>query len=223
MLDESTRSCSRDPSPPTRGPQPVLSAQALRWQSARCPSNPASIRAVEIEGGVRRMAYIPMGMAFGPRATLHVETNGVNSAACGALANPCRTITQAILNARTYDWILVGPGRYGNLDLDETVGEPGEEGRDQLFWDAWSASINGSRSYRSVAPPKRLSTRAMHGPSPTCLRPSREYASLLMERHSGHPVTGSRLRVLAARPASKWGTSPVSGLPAISLAATLWG
>jgi len=50
-------------------------------------------------------------------ATLHVENNGIDSPSCGAVTEPCRSISQAIANATDGDKIVVGPGRYG----------PGEE------------------------------------------------------------------------------------------------
>jgi hypothetical protein len=40
---------------------------------------------------------------------------------------PCRTISQAIALARPGDKIIVGPGRYGDLDGDGHFGEAGEE------------------------------------------------------------------------------------------------
>jgi parallel beta-helix repeat protein len=60
--------------------------------------------------------------------TFRVENNGVDSATCGPAANPCRSITQAIANAAAGDKIVVGPGTYGDLDGDGTLGSsPGEE------------------------------------------------------------------------------------------------
>ena len=172
---------------------------------------------------MRRIAYISKDMAFGPRATLHVETNGIDSDACGALANPCRTITQAILNARTDDWILVGPGRYGNLDLDETVDEPGEEGRDQLFCQCL-VSVHKRLSILSVSGATETVIDAGYARPVTDVSPAFKGVRIVADGATlGHPVTGSRLRVPAARPASKRGTSPVSGLPAISFSATLRG
>ena len=58
---------------------------------------------------------------------LRVETDGVDSGSCGGKHDPCRTISRAILLARDGDTILVGPGRYGDLDRDGTLGEPEEE------------------------------------------------------------------------------------------------
>jgi hypothetical protein len=60
-------------------------------------------------------------------ATLYVANNGVDGPGCGAKETPCRSITQAIALAVPEDAIVVGPGRYGDLDGDGTVGETGEE------------------------------------------------------------------------------------------------
>jgi hypothetical protein len=58
---------------------------------------------------------------------LSVSNHGADSAACGTKEAPCRSISQAILNANPGDAILVGPGYYGDLDRDGSLGEPGEE------------------------------------------------------------------------------------------------
>ena len=44
-------------------------------------------------------------------AMLYVENNGVDSASCGAVTQPCRSISQAITNASDGDTVTVGPGR----------------------------------------------------------------------------------------------------------------
>ncbi|MBI1743534.1 right-handed parallel beta-helix repeat-containing protein [Candidatus Acetothermia bacterium] len=60
--------------------------------------------------------------------TLTVANNGVDSATCGAVNAPCRSISQAITNAVDGDTITVGPGLYGDLNGDGTIGNsPGEE------------------------------------------------------------------------------------------------
>ena len=41
---------------------------------------------------------------------------------------PCRSISRGIANAADGDTIVVGPGRYGDLDRDGTLSEPNEEG-----------------------------------------------------------------------------------------------
>lgn len=61
-------------------------------------------------------------------ATLNVAAGGIDAAGCGTKIAPCRSITRAINDAVAGDKILVGPGRYGDLDADATLGEDGEEG-----------------------------------------------------------------------------------------------
>lgn len=58
---------------------------------------------------------------------LNVANNGVDGPACGAITAPCRSITQAITNASEGDKIVVGPGRYGDLNGDGFFNGPGEE------------------------------------------------------------------------------------------------
>ncbi|WP_292435831.1 right-handed parallel beta-helix repeat-containing protein [Methylobacter sp.] len=58
---------------------------------------------------------------------LHVTNAGVDNSTCGNRDNPCRSISQAIANAKTGDTIEVGPGRYGDLNRNGMFGEPGEE------------------------------------------------------------------------------------------------
>src|SRR5262245_14686348 len=60
-------------------------------------------------------------------ATLRVANNGVDGAGCGTTTSPCRSLSRAIANAVAGDRIIVGPGRYGDLDRDGTFGESGEE------------------------------------------------------------------------------------------------
>ena len=58
----------------------------------------------------------------------HVRSTGADSVTCGALASPCRSITQAIANASDGDSIIVGPGLYGDLNDDGMLsGTGGEE------------------------------------------------------------------------------------------------
>ncbi len=61
-------------------------------------------------------------------AVLQVANNGLDAPDCGAKTAPCRSITRAIDEATAGDTIVVGPGRYGDLDRDGTLGEPNEEG-----------------------------------------------------------------------------------------------
>jgi len=60
-------------------------------------------------------------------ATIHVENNGVDSPSCGAVTEPCRSISHAIASATDGDKIVVGPGRYGDLNGDGSFGGTGEE------------------------------------------------------------------------------------------------
>ena len=59
--------------------------------------------------------------------SLNVANNGLDSFTCGDEDNPCRSISQAIANASAGDTIIVGPGRYGDLNGNGTFGEEGEE------------------------------------------------------------------------------------------------
>jgi len=61
-------------------------------------------------------------------ATRYVADTGSDGSSCGlALTSACRSITQAIALATVGDTILVGPGRYGDLNRNGILGEPGEE------------------------------------------------------------------------------------------------
>jgi hypothetical protein len=51
-------------------------------------------------------------------ATLLVAAGGLDADGCGTKAAPCRSITRAVGNAAPGDKIVVGPGRYGDLDAD---------------------------------------------------------------------------------------------------------
>ena len=59
--------------------------------------------------------------------TLRVANNGIDSDTCGAGSAPCRSVSRAIVNAAAGDTIVVGPGRYGDLNGDGSFGGPGEE------------------------------------------------------------------------------------------------
>jgi Periplasmic copper-binding protein (NosD) len=56
-----------------------------------------------------------------------VENYGVDSPTCGSISDPCRSISRAIANSAALDVILVGPGRYGDLDFDGAFTSPGDE------------------------------------------------------------------------------------------------
>jgi len=60
-------------------------------------------------------------------ATLTVANNGLDSDTCGSSAAPCRSISQAIAHASEGDTLVVGPGRYGDLNGNGSFGDPGDE------------------------------------------------------------------------------------------------
>jgi hypothetical protein len=67
--------------------------------------------------------------AFSAAATRYVAETGGDAGGCGVTAaTACRSITQAIVLANPGDTILVGPGRYGDLNRNGILGDiPGEE------------------------------------------------------------------------------------------------
>ena len=60
-------------------------------------------------------------------AKIAVSSNGIDAIDCGHKQSPCRSISRAILNANDGDTIVVGPGRYGDLNRNGTLAEEGEE------------------------------------------------------------------------------------------------
>ncbi len=60
--------------------------------------------------------------------TLYVANNGVDTGLCGGSGHKCRSISLALAHAANGDTIIVGPGRYGDLNGDGVLGDsPGEE------------------------------------------------------------------------------------------------
>ena len=78
-----------------------------------------------------RVLVVMLLLAFAPQAhaaTRYVADTGTDGASCGInLATACRSISQAVELANPGDTILVGPGRYGDLNRNGVLGEPGEE------------------------------------------------------------------------------------------------
>src|SRR5262245_20507374 len=81
-------------------------------------------------------AVAAMALASPPAALaakLMVAAHGGDGPACGSEAQPCRSIGWTIGLAAAGDQIVVGPGRYGDLDGDgvfepaagEEAGQPG--------------------------------------------------------------------------------------------------
>ncbi len=80
-------------------------------------------------------AFLLILAAFPAHAkVLHVEKWGQDSTYCGAAADPCATINQAIDNADPGNTIRVGPGVYGDADGDGVFSGPGEESRQCRGW-----------------------------------------------------------------------------------------
>lgn len=82
----------------------------------------------------RGLAGLPgvIGLLFLTSMTAHADTryvasNGVDAPACGTAAAPCRSLTQAITLAGAGGRVIVGPGRYGDLNADGALGGVGEE------------------------------------------------------------------------------------------------
>jgi hypothetical protein len=86
-----------------------------------------TIRNVRFSILVSALLIFGLGAGAAHAMNVHVENNGGDSTLCGNRSDPCRSISQAILNADVGDRILVGPGRYGDLDGDGILGETGEE------------------------------------------------------------------------------------------------
>jgi len=85
--------------------------------------------------------------------TLHVANNGSDSDRCGSTRQPCRSISRAIQQANDGDTILVGPGFYGDVNLDGDFSDPGDEALNTTsFPDACLICVN-----------KRVRVRSTHG------------------------------------------------------------
>lgn len=92
-------------------------------------------RGGRVLAGARRFAFAAAllgGLAGEVWAkTLFVASYGVDGATCGASSSPCRSLSRAIQNAAENDRIVVGPGRYGDLNrdgmFDEAAGEEAAE------------------------------------------------------------------------------------------------
>lgn len=90
----------------------------------RHPIPPRSARAL-VPAGV--LVVLSLMLAPSVYAAVIVANDGVDGPTCGTKKAPCRSIGRAIANAGVGDKIIVGPGHYGDLDGDGTLGEPGEE------------------------------------------------------------------------------------------------
>lgn len=82
------------------------------------------------------LSLVAAAAATASAASLYVANTGIDSGSCGTKTDPCRSITQGVANASVGDTVVVGPGTYGNIDHDFTIGEAGEEvGGTVDFWD----------------------------------------------------------------------------------------
>jgi hypothetical protein len=91
------------------------------------------------------------------RREIHVAVNGTDSRRCGSRFDPCRSITQAINVAREGDTILVGPGRYGDVDIGPDLKGAGDEHPDAAL-------------ECMVCIDKRVRVLSTHGPAQTAIQ-----------------------------------------------------
>ena len=79
---------------------------------------------VHVAGATVALAVLAVSVAH----AVVVANNGTDNGTCGLFNTPCRSIRQAIANAVAGGTIVVGPGLYGDLNGNGTLGDsPGEE------------------------------------------------------------------------------------------------
>jgi hypothetical protein len=107
----------------------------------------------------------------------YVTNDGTDSAACGAQANACRSISQGIANATDGDTILVGAGKYGNISGSASYTGPGDE----------HPQFNVTATACIVCINKAVSIYSLHGPSVTVIEgtPVTNYTATVMIQHEG--------------------------------------
>lgn len=78
---------------------------------------------------IRMLAGIVAALPLAAMAqnTIHVANNGLDDPGCGTATAPCRSISAGIAAAADNDTVLVGPGQYGELNGDDSLGGAGEE------------------------------------------------------------------------------------------------
>src|SRR5262245_11798454 len=59
---------------------------------------------------------------------LYVAAEGRDDSTCRGDSHPCRSIGQATAHANEGDALVVGPGRYGDINGDGDLADPGEDG-----------------------------------------------------------------------------------------------
>ena len=67
------------------------------------------------------------GAVSAAAATINVANNGLDTSTCGSRTAPCRSIGRGIERASAGDTVLVGPGKYGDVNGDGQLGGAGEE------------------------------------------------------------------------------------------------
>jgi len=79
-----------------------------------------------------------------------VTSTSIDSAICGSRDNACRSITQAIANARKGDHIFVGPGLFGDINNDGDFDDPGDEAAELGFGCHCLIHVNKSLTITSI-------------------------------------------------------------------------
>ena len=82
---------------------------------------------MKIIGFIVGAGLLSAGAVPAAAATINVANNGLDSATCGSRTAPCRSIGRGIERASTGDTVLVGPGKYGDINGDGQLGGVGEE------------------------------------------------------------------------------------------------
>jgi hypothetical protein len=101
--------------PHTRGLNIRVNAGLLFFLSL-----PLLVRAADVKP-IDGMNAVPSGRIF------YVANYGLDNADCGTSTRPCRSITHAHSKSEASDTILVGPGRYGDVNGDGDFSDPGDE------------------------------------------------------------------------------------------------
>lgn len=123
---------------------------------------------------------------FASAAEIRVANYGVDAEACGSAARPCRSITQGINIAQAGDTVLVGPGRYGDINGDGDFTDAGDEHGD-------SAAITLARSGLRIISERGASVTLIDATG----SPFTQVAVLIIARGTHFGAAGHGFRVLA--------------------------
>lgn len=122
---------------------------------------------------------------------IFVANNGIDSVICGTRREPCRSISKAIENASDGATIVVGPGRYGDLNGNGDFDDPGEEAAEVGF---------GCRCMILID--KQITIRSRAGAEATILDASGatvDVVNIIADgvvfggKHAGFTLTGARM------------------------------